>query len=109
MTPDDALRLRIATAARARLAAVRAPSATWWELLSAWRRVAIPVGLAAAIGIASIIPGSGKIPGFQSSIQTSTDSALVLAAFSDESAGGQLADRLVAVDNESMFQQAVAP
>ena len=60
-TENDMLRGRIVAAARSRLASLATPDPHWWELVSARARVMVPVGLAAALAAALLMPGSGEM------------------------------------------------
>jgi hypothetical protein len=71
--------------------------------------VALPVGLAASLAAGLLLPAGGEITtpaGY--SADAGADSTLVIAAFSEASAGGQLAARLVAPEGEWLFQEAVS-
>jgi hypothetical protein len=93
---DEALRMRIVTAARPRLAQLRLPVRHWWEWISGSVRVAIPIGVAACVAAALLVPGSGDYVGTEASTAvTGVDSTLVIAAFSAPGSGNLLASHLI--------------
>jgi hypothetical protein len=110
--PGDAepLRRRILAAARPTLADLRAPAPRWWDWISQWVRVAIPVGLAASVAAGLIVRGSGDVSNLAGySSAAGADSTLVLAAYSDPPAGGELAAGLIAPESgDWLLEQAVA-
>src|ERR1700682_5112385 len=97
MDDGEELRHRILSAARPRLVGLDTKAPHWWEWISGWMRVAVPVGLAASLAAGLFLPRSGEIATFGSyTAEAGADSTLVLAAFSEPSAGGRLAAHLVA-------------
>jgi hypothetical protein len=111
---DEALRQRIVAAARSRLNALCAPSAqarvpSWWEWLDRWIPVALPVGLAASVGAALLLPGRSEVSVATSyPVEVVADSTLVTAAYSEEPGSEQVAARLIApLGGEWLFEQAV--
>lgn len=105
----EPLRQRIMAGARPRLAELRAPTPHWWEWISRWMPVAVPVGLAASLAVGVLLPRSGEVANFAAyTADAGADSTLVLAAFSERSAAGQLAIHLIAPeDNDWLLEQAV--
>lgn len=112
-TPDagraEELRRRIMARARPRLAELDFPAARWWEWLSRWVRIAVPVGLAASLAAGLLLPGSGEMASLSSyTTETGADSTLIVAAFSEPSARGQLAAHLIAPEgNDWLLEQAL--
>ena len=107
--PDelDAMRVRIVTAARTRLAQLRSPSPRWWEWISAWSRVALTAGLAASLGAALLLQGATSSALDNANADVGSDSTLVAAAFS-EPGNSDVADYLVAPGgNDWLLEQAV--
>jgi hypothetical protein len=105
----EALHRRILAAARPKLAELGASAPRWWEWVSGWMRVAVPVGLAASLAAGLLVRGSNDITGAAASTSDlSPDSTLVLAAWSEPAAGGQLASHLIAPEsNDWLLEQAV--
>ena len=105
----DPLRQRIAAAARSRLARLQSPAPRWWEWIDRWRAVAVPVGLAASLAAALLLPAPGDlVPGSGYTAETGADSTLASAAFSDEVGAEQVAAGLIAPQGgEWLFEQAV--
>jgi hypothetical protein len=102
------LRRRIVTAAGPMLTALRSPTPRWWELISRWMPVAVPVGLAAALAAGLLLPGAADLTTLTTS-EGAADSTLVTAAFADGSAGGELAAWIIAPGTSDwLWQQAVA-
>jgi hypothetical protein len=106
---SDLLHRRIAAAARPGLAALATPAPRWWELLSAWSRLAVPVGLAVALAAGLLMPSSGEMrvslsPDYQ---DTGSDTVLVVAAFSEE-AVGQLANFIAPASHDWVLEQAIS-
>jgi hypothetical protein len=104
----EILRRRIVAAARARLAELAWPAPRWWEMISGWSRVAVPVGLAASLAAGLLVQGS--IPGADSASvgELGADSTLVIAAFSEPSSGRLLTAHLIAPEgNDWLLEQAV--
>jgi hypothetical protein len=104
----DPLRRRILAAARPTLSRLGSRAPKWWEWISDWTRIAVPVGLAASVAagllVQSVKTGS---PGV-SSTDMGSDSTLVLAAFAEPAAGSQLTGYLIAPEgNDWLLDQAV--
>ena len=106
----EALRRRILVAARPRLAQFGAPALRWWEWISAWTRVAVPVGLAASLAAGLLVQASGTATALSSySTDMGSDSTLVLAAFSEPALGSRLTAHLIAPEgNDWLLEQAVS-
>ena len=105
---SEPLRQRILAAARPKLAELRSPTPRWWEWISRWMPVAVPAALAAALATGLLIPGATDLTLETASAEVGADSTLVLAAFSEGPAGGQLAATLLAPESgDWLFQQAV--
>ena len=108
---DDAeLRQRIVAAATPQLSGLRSPGRHWWEWVTRWMPVAIPLGLAASLAAGLILPAVEEVsPTTDYAVETSADSTLLAAAYSEESDAGQLAAHLVAPESgDWLFEQAVA-
>jgi hypothetical protein len=107
---DGQLRQRIMDAAGPGLSALRSASPSWWEWITRWMPVAVPVGLAASLAAALLVPGAEEVS--LSSAYTAeapADSTLVIAAFSEDPAGTQLAAQLVAPEpGDWLFEEAVS-
>jgi hypothetical protein len=109
--PADAeiLRRRIVAAARSRLAELARPSPRWWEMISGWSRVAVPVGLAASLAAGLLV--QGRVTGAESvsyAGELGADSTLMIAAFSEPSSGRLLTAHLIAPEgNDWLLEQAV--
>jgi hypothetical protein len=71
--------------------------------------VAVPVGLAVSLAVSLLLPSTGDLVNVTSSGgDAGADSTLVIAAFSEASAGGELAAHLVApAGGDWLFEQAV--
>lgn len=109
--PEDAeaLRRRILAAAQSRLAELRSPAPHWWEWISRWMPVAVPVGVAAVLAAGLLLPEAADLTTLTATTEVGADSTLVMAAFAESPAGGQLVGSLVAPENaEWLWQQAVA-
>jgi hypothetical protein len=105
---DEALRMRIVAAARPRLAQLRTPVRRWWEWISGSVRVAIPIGVAACVAAALLVPGSGDYVGTEASTTVAgADSTLVLAAFSAPSAGDLTSHLIVPAGDDWLLSQAL--
>jgi hypothetical protein len=108
---DDstALQQQISAAARPGLAVLRSPSPHWWEWITRWTPIAVPVGVAAALAAALLIPGleeAGSTGTY--AVEAGADSTLVIAAFSEEAVGSQWTARLVAPETgDWLLEQAV--
>lgn len=106
----DVLRRRIVNAAAPKLRQLRSPAPRWWEWISHWMPVALPVGLAVSLAAGLLLPSAGDLVNVaSSSADAGADSTLVIAAFSEASAGGELAAHLVApASGDWLFEQAVS-
>jgi hypothetical protein len=105
---DDAqLRQRIVEAAGPTLTSLRAPTPRWWEWISRWVPVAVPVGLAASLVAGFLVPDAEEFAAQGYSSEAAADSTLVLAAFSVTPEGGQLAAFVVAPQSGDLFEEAV--
>jgi hypothetical protein len=101
---NDMLRGRIVVAARSRLASLRAPDPHWWELVSARARVLVPVGLAAALAAAFLMPGSGDLGVSEPyELVSGSDSTLLLAGFS-----GNAESHLIAPGPDWLLEEAIS-
>lgn len=107
---DDVLRRRIISAAAPKLRQLRSPAPRWWEWISHWMPVALPVGLVVSLATGLLLPSAGDLVNVASSgAEAGADSTLVIAAFSETSAGGELAAHLVApASGDWLFEQAVS-
>jgi hypothetical protein len=106
---SEILRRRILAAARPKLARLGLGPPRWWEWISAWTRVAVPVGLAATLVAGLLVQGSDTSSAVAADGELGTDSTLVLAAFAEPESGNQLTAHLVVPEGSSwLFQQAVA-
>ena len=107
--PDaEPLRQRIMADARPRLSAFRSVPPRWWEWISRWMPMAVPVGLAASLAAALLVPAGGEITTPRYTADAGADSTLMIAAFSEGSAGGQLTAHLVAPESgDWLLEQAV--
>jgi anti-sigma factor RsiW len=104
---NEPLRQRILAAASPMLAELRSPVFQWWEWISRWMPVAVPVGLAGALAAGLLVPGVTDLTD-PVATEVGADSTLVIAAFSEGSAGGQLAGSLIAPESgDWLLQQAV--
>jgi hypothetical protein len=105
---DDAqLRQRIVQAAEPTLTSLRAPTPRWWEWISRWVPIAVPVGLAASLVAGFLVPEAEEFSAQGYSSEAGADSTLVLAAFSPTPEGDQLAAYLVAPQTGDLFEEAV--
>jgi hypothetical protein len=94
---EEALRLRILQAARAKSIELSASAPRWWEWISAWIPMAVPIGLTAGLAALLLLRGTGELTGAgASSAETAADSAMVLATFSDAGFGSQVTRQLIA-------------
>jgi anti-sigma factor RsiW len=109
-TLDAELHRRIVAAAQPRLEQLRASGPCWWEWITRWIPVAVPIGLAASLAGALLLPGSVDLTNISSSTaEAGVDSTLVIAAFSEAGTGSELAAHLVApATNEWLFEEAVS-
>lgn len=105
----EELRRRIMARAQSRLAERDFPAVRWWEWISRSVRIAVPVGLAASLAAALVLPRSGEMANLgRYTIETGADSTLIVAAFSEPSAPGQLAAHLIAPEgNDWLLEQAL--
>jgi hypothetical protein len=108
--PDAELHRRIVAAAQPRLQQLRTSGPRWWEWITRWVPVAVPIGLAASLAGALLLPGTVDLTNPTSSIaEAGADSTLVIAAFSEAATGSELAAHLVApATNEWLFEEAVS-
>ncbi|HKG34653.1 MAG TPA: hypothetical protein VKB22_13000 [Gemmatimonadales bacterium] len=108
---DDAdLRQRILAAATPQLNAMRSPSRQWWEWVTRWMPVAIPLGIAASLAAGLILPAAEEVSLLTDyTTEALGDSTLLAAAYSEESDAGQLTAHVVAPESgDWLFEQAVA-
>jgi hypothetical protein len=111
--PDTAraedLRRRIMSRVRPRLAELDFPAARWWEWLSRWVRIAVPVGLAASVAAGLFLPRSSEMTVLGSyTTEIGADTTLMVAAFSEPSVRGQLTAHLIAPEgNDWLLEQAL--
>jgi hypothetical protein len=109
--PDPArgeeLRRRIMARARPRLAELQLPTGHWWDWLSGWVRIALPIGVAAGLAAGLLLPRNVETDSLGSTTaEAGADSTLIAAAFSEPSAGGQVAAHLIAPEsNDWLFEQ----
>ena len=106
---DEPLRQRIMAAAKPRLGSFRSAPTRWWDWISRWMPVAVPVGLAASLAAALLAPANLEITTSAAyTADAGTDSTLMIAAFSEKTSGGQLAAHLVAPESgDWLLEQAV--
>jgi hypothetical protein len=107
---DTELRQGIVTAARPQLDALRSRQPRWWEWISRWMPVAVPLGLAASLLAGLILPGTEEITPSSSlySAEPVADSTLLSAAYSEGPTGSQLAANLVAPgEGDWLLEEAV--
>jgi anti-sigma factor RsiW len=105
---SDALRRRIVAAARPALGRLGSTAPKWWEWISDWTRIAVPVGLAATLAAGLLVHGSVNDGTVGYGTDMGSDSTLVLAAFSEPAAGSQLTGYLIAPEgNDWLLEQAV--
>jgi hypothetical protein len=98
---EEALRLRILQAARATSIELNASAPRWWELISAWIPVAVPIGVTACLAAALLLRGTGEAArATVYSAETAADSAMVLATFSDAGFGSQVTAQLIAPEGD---------
>jgi hypothetical protein len=104
----ELLRQRIVAAARPKLAQLRAPSLRWWEWITRWMPVAVPVGLAALLAGGLLVPGGSYLSNLTAyAVDASSDSTLVLAAYSEPGTVGQLTTHIIAPENPNwLLEQA---
>jgi hypothetical protein len=109
--PDPArgeeLRRRIMARARPRLAELPLPTGHWWDWLSGWVRIALPVGIAASLAAGLLLPHNVETDSLGSTTaEAGADSTLIAAAFSEPSTRGQVAAHLIAPEsNDWLFEQ----
>src|SRR4029453_16900954 len=69
------LRQRIVAAAAPQLIGLRSPGRHWWEWVTRWMPVAIPLGLAASLAAGLILPAVEEVsPTTDYAVETSADS-----------------------------------
>lgn len=104
---EEDLRRRIMARARPRLAELQLPAGHWWDWLSGWVRIALPVGLAASVAAGLFLPQVVATDSLASpTAEAGADSTLIVAAFSEPSARGQLAAHLIAPEsNDWLLEQ----
>lgn len=95
---DEAVHRRIVAAAAPRLAGLRRalPGASWWEWISAWTKVAVPVTVAAGVAAALLVPGAGAGNAGLGATTTDADSTIMAAVFAEPARGGAVAAHLIA-------------
>jgi hypothetical protein len=103
----DVLRRRIAAAARPRLVAIASHEPRWWELLSVWGRLAVPLELAVAVAGVLLMPSSRELSASPDYPDAGSDTTLVLAALSAE-AGGQVANLIAPASQDWLLEQAIS-
>jgi anti-sigma factor RsiW len=105
----ESLRRRIIAGARPTFGRLGSRAPQWWEWISGWTRVAVPVGLAASLAAGVLVYGSSTTPSLSGAgTDMGSDSTLVLAAFSEASAGSQWTAHLIAPEgNDWLLEQAV--
>lgn len=103
----EMLRQRIVAAARPRLADLRAPATRWWEWITRWMPIAVPIGLAVSLAGGLLVPGSNYLTTLSaSSMEASSDSALVVAAYSEPGTAGQLTHVIAPENADWLLEQA---
>jgi len=107
---SDRLRQRIVTAAAPALGRLRSPAPQWWEWISRWVSIAVPVGLAATLAAGLLLPsGADAVSAAASSANAGADSTLVIAAFSEADTTGEVASHLVTPDGgDWLLEEAVS-
>jgi hypothetical protein len=108
---DTLLRQRIVAGAGPLLRRLEASAvAPWWEWISRWMPVAVPVGLAALLGFTLLVSTGADPVNLASAIaDAGADSTLVIAAFSEGSTRSEVAAHLVApAGDDWLFEQAVS-
>jgi hypothetical protein len=105
----EPLRQRIMAAARPRLGAFRPSPSRWWDWISRWMPVAVPLGLAASLAAALLVSADRDITTSAAyAADAGADSTLMIAAFSEGASGAQLAAHLVAPEGgDWLLEQAV--
>jgi hypothetical protein len=102
------LRQRIVAAARVRLEELGNRRPRWWELLSAWSKVAVPIGLAASLAAGLLLQGGAETLIQPNSGEMGSDSTLVLAALSEPAAASLFTGHLIAPEGDDwLLRQAV--
>jgi hypothetical protein len=106
---DTELRERILAAATPQLSALRSRQPRWWEWISRWMPVAVPLGLAALLIAGLILPKTEELtPRSSYSAEFVADSTLLSAAYSEGAGGSQLAAHLVAPgEGDWLLEEAV--
>jgi hypothetical protein len=101
LSGEEALRLRILQAVRGQSLELHAGPPRWWEWISAWIPLAVPIGVTACLAAALLLRGTGELPGAGVySAETAADSAMVLATFSDAGFGRQVTAQLIAPEGD---------
>jgi hypothetical protein len=101
LSGEEALRLRILRAARGKAREVNADAPRWWEWISGWIPVAVPMGVTACLAAALLLRGTGELGGAGGyGTETAADSAMVLATFSDAGFGSQVTAQLIAPEGD---------
>jgi hypothetical protein len=90
------LRQRIVSAARRRLEELGTREPRWWELLSTWSKLAVPIGLVASLGAGILLQRTAETDLQLNSSEMGSDSTLVLAALSEPAAGSLFTGHLIA-------------
>jgi hypothetical protein len=106
---DTQLRQQILAAAAPQLTELRSGQPPWWEWISRWVSVAVPLGLAASLVAGLILPQAEELtPASSYSAELVSDSTLLTAAYSESPGGSQLAAHLVAPgEGDWLLEEAV--
>jgi hypothetical protein len=97
------LRRRIMASVRPRLA--DASPRPWWDWLSGWVRIAVPIGLAASVAAGLFLPHSIATSTSSYTTEAGADSTLIVAALSEPSTGGELAAHLIAPEGSDWLME----
>ncbi|MFL5494500.1 MAG: hypothetical protein ACJ8DC_08980 [Gemmatimonadales bacterium] len=101
LSEEEALRLRILQAVRGMSQGLNAGPPRWWEWISSWIPVAVPMGVTACLAAALLLRATGESPAASVySAETAADSAMVLATFSDAGFGNQVTAQLIAPEGD---------
>src|SRR5215213_1157764 len=68
LNDGESLRQNIVAAARPRLARAGSTAPRWWEWISGWTRVAVPVGLVASLAAGLLLSGGVEAEGYESEL-----------------------------------------